>query len=61
MIKPTPYKVSCEECDWSKSFAPQSDVVMPGERPTSCPICNSEKLNYTPLNSISSLLSKLFS
>lgn len=59
MIKPTPYKLSCEDCAWSKSFAPQSDAIMPGERPKNCPQCDSGKLKYSRVSSIVTLLSKL--
>lgn len=52
MIRPSPYNVSCDKCHWSKSFSPQSDVLMPGERPKSCPECGNDELIYKQQNSI---------
>ncbi len=59
MIKPQPYKITCKSCDWSKLFAPQSDVIMPGDRPKKCPKCGSEQLNYKQQNTVTSLLTRL--
>jgi Zn finger protein HypA/HybF involved in hydrogenase expression len=30
MIKPTPIKVTCQDCGFQKVFAPRSDAIMPG-------------------------------
>lgn len=59
MIKPTPYSVGCDDCNWSKSFAPQSDAIMPGERPKQCPGCGSEHITYKPIDGMLSQLAKL--
>lgn len=59
MIKPSPYSANCDDCNWSKSFAPQSDAIMPRERPKQCPQCGSDKITYKTLNGIMAQLAKV--
>jgi len=56
MIKPAPYKVSCINCRWSRSFAPKSDVLVVDECPEYCPKCKSVEITYTTLNFMESVL-----
>ena len=35
-IKPKPFTCVCDACGWSRTVAPRSDVLMPGEWPERC-------------------------
>lgn len=38
-IRPAPMTLHCSKCRWSKTVAPRSDVLMPGEWLEVCPSC----------------------
>jgi len=43
-IKPRPFTVECEGCGWTKTVAPRSDVLAPGEWVDHCPKCRGKEL-----------------
>jgi Zn finger protein HypA/HybF involved in hydrogenase expression len=43
-IKPRPFTFECEGCGWTKTVAPRSDALAPGEWIYRCPRCGSEEL-----------------
>ncbi|HAP26977.1 MAG TPA: hypothetical protein DCR74_15440 [Achromobacter sp.] len=44
-FRPKPFTQVCPQCSWSKTFAPVSDVLIPGrDIATQCPRCNSKAL-----------------
>lgn len=36
-MKPKPFTYMCEECGWTKTVAPRSDALSPGEWFDRCP------------------------
>lgn len=42
--KSTPTTYTCPTCRWSKTIAPRSDALMPGEFITCCPKCGHGQL-----------------
>ncbi len=44
-IQPPTTTYSCSACGWSKTVAPRSDVLMPGEFFSACPRCHHALLN----------------
>ncbi|WP_295399530.1 hypothetical protein [uncultured Thiocystis sp.] len=53
-ILPAPITVGCPACGWSKTVAPRSDALMPGEYFDACPACG-----HAPLTRRSSLANPL--
>ena len=45
-IRPTPMHYRCPACGWSKTVAPRSDALGPGDFYDACPQCQ-----HTPLES----------
>ncbi len=43
-MKPRPFTYVCEECKWTKTVAPRSDALRPGEWFDQCPNCGSKAL-----------------
>lgn len=43
-IKPRPFTYICDECGWSKTMAPRSDALRPGEWLDRCSKCGSKAL-----------------
>ena len=43
-IRPSPRTYFCPSCHWSKTVAPRSDALMPGEFFTACPKCGHGEL-----------------
>lgn len=44
-IPPSPTTYSCPACHWSKTVAPRSDALMPGEFFSACPRCRHAPLD----------------
>ena len=44
MIKPQPYKVTCNQCAWTQLFAPVSDVILPTVDPSAAQAVNQKIL-----------------
>ena len=44
-IRPQPVTYSCPACRWSKTVAPRSDALMPGEFFSACPSCRHAPLD----------------
>ena len=42
-LPPTTY--NCPACRWSKTVAPRSDALMPGEFFSACPVCRHAPLD----------------
>jgi predicted RNA-binding Zn-ribbon protein involved in translation (DUF1610 family) len=38
-VRPQPRTYRCTTCGWSKTVAPRSDALMPGEHFSECPRC----------------------
>lgn len=43
-IKPKPFMLVCEDCNWKKAIAPRSDALRPGECFFVCPWCGGTDL-----------------
>ena len=43
-IKPKPFTLVCEDCNWKKTIAPRSDALRPSEWFMVCPRCGSTDL-----------------
>lgn len=40
-VKPPPTTLTCQNCNWKKTYRPQSDVAISGMMPPDkCPECN---------------------
>ena len=44
-IPPSPTTYTCPACHWSKTVAPRSDALMPGEFFSACPRCHHAPLD----------------
>ena len=44
-IRPHPTTYTCPACHWSKTVAPRSDALMPGEFFSACPRCRHSPLD----------------
>ena len=44
-IRPPPRTFTCPACHWSKTVAPLSDALSPGEHFTVCPACGHSPLD----------------
>lgn len=51
-IKPHPIIWSCPSCGWSKTVAPRSDALAPGEHYDACPKCGEENLKAARANDV---------
>lgn len=43
-IRPSPLRYTCPACGWSKTVAPQSDALGPGDFYGACPRCHHSPL-----------------
>ncbi|NLW04750.1 MAG: hypothetical protein GX029_05920 [Pseudomonadaceae bacterium] len=60
MIKPQPFELKCTQCGWSKTFAPASDVLHPGQDlVASCPKCGNEELEHKAVGAVKGLLAEI--
>ena len=60
MIKPQPYELCCKECGWSKTFAPQGDVMLRGQDGvSSCPRCGNNQLEHKTAGPVKGFLAEL--
>lgn len=48
--KPQPFALHCNECRWSKRYAPRSDLIWEGMIPEKCPRCGSAHLERKELS-----------
>ena len=58
-IRPHPTTYHCPACGWSKTTAPRSDVLMPGDMPTACPQCQHTPLDHQRANIAQATLADL--
>ena len=47
-IHPTPMHYRCPACGWSKTVAPRSDALGPGDFYSDCPQCQHSPLQVQP-------------
>lgn len=47
-IRPTPTHYHCPACHWSKTVAPRSDALGPGDFYSTCPQCHNSALESRP-------------
>ena len=60
MIKPQPYELKCTQCGWRKTFAPISDVLLPGQGFVSnCPKCGNSELEHKTAGPVKGLLAEI--
>lgn len=60
MIKPQPFELKCTQCGWSKTFAPASDVLHPGQGfVDNCPKCGNEELEHKAVGPVKGLLADI--
>lgn len=43
-VRPRPFTYECEGCGWTKTVAPRSDALVPGEWFEVCPQCGGREL-----------------
>lgn len=58
-ISPGPLMYTCPSCGWSKTVAPKSDALMPGDHYAACPKCQHSPLNNGPANAAQAALGQL--
>lgn len=58
-IRPKPTSYRCHQCNWSKTVAPKSDALGPGDWFSTCPACGSAKLEQRPAYSVEVMLSTM--
>lgn len=58
-IHPTPTTYTCPACGWSKTLAPQSDALMPGDVFGVCPKCGHEPLDSHEASTARGVLASL--
>ena len=58
-IRPSPSTYTCPSCRWSKTVAPRSDALMPGEFFSACPKCGRSPLQHRPAGAVEGALGQL--
>jgi len=58
-IPPHPTAYSCPACHWSKTVAPRSDALMPGDFLDACPNCGHAPLAIKRANAAQAALGQL--
>lgn len=58
-IRPPTTLYTCPSCHWSKTVAPRSDALMPGEFFTVCPKCSHSPLQQRPAGAVEGALGQL--
>ena len=58
-IRPSPSTYTCPSCHWSKTVAPRSDALMPGEFFSACPKCGRSPLQHRPAGAVEGALGQL--
>lgn len=47
-VRPSPHYYHCPACHWSKTVAPRSDALGPGDFYSACPVCQHSPLQSRP-------------
>lgn len=58
VLPPPPHTFICRRCGWTRTVAPRSDALMPGEWVLRCPVCGNDELSSEragPLATVGSL------
>lgn len=58
-IRPAPTTYECPMCHWTKTVAPVSDALMPGEYFRACPQCNCNALVSRPATAAKAVLIRI--
>lgn len=58
-IAPPPVTYQCSACGWSKTVAPRSDALMPGEYFSVCPGCGYAPLDTVTANVLRAAIAKM--
>lgn len=58
-IRPLPSVYTCPKCGWTKSVAPRSDALMPGEYFSKCPACGCGTLTHRNASQKNPLLEQM--
>jgi hypothetical protein len=59
-ITPSPFTLECVKCAWSHTFAPRSDVLIPGlDMKSHCPRCGARELRRREATLVEQLSRKL--
>lgn len=59
-IRPAPFVLVCNQCHWSKTFAPRSDCLIKGlDYVEQCPVCGCRELNRKEPTTSDLLIMKL--
>lgn len=58
-IPPLPTTYTCPACHWSKTVAPRSDALMPGEYFSACPRCRHAPLDRKRASAVEATLDGL--
>ncbi len=51
-IRPAPMYYTCPACHWSKTVAPRSDALGPGDFYSACPQCHHSPLESGPAGGV---------
>ncbi len=57
-LPPPPMTFKCNHCAWSKTTAPTSDALGPGDWYQKCPKCGNPDLQLSRAGAIAALLAK---
>ncbi len=59
MRAPTPQRLTCPHCDWTRLIYPLSDVRLGLEVPARCPSCSNPDLRSVPASPIEACWARL--
>ena len=57
-VRPPPRTYTCPACHWSKTVAPRSDALMPGDYFNACPACRHSPLTTQRANAVQAALAQ---
>jgi predicted RNA-binding Zn-ribbon protein involved in translation (DUF1610 family) len=55
-VRPHAHTYTCPQCGWSKTVAPRSDALGPGDHFSRCPVCGNGSLVTRPADALASTL-----
>lgn len=58
-IRPPPRTYTCPACHWSKTVAPLSDALSPGEHLRACPACGHSPLTSQKASAVDAALAQV--
>ena len=58
-IRPSTIVYTCPKCHWSKTVAPRSDALMPGDHYSACPACGHAPVSRRQADAAQAALAQL--